>query len=69
MTFFALKYYSILRQRQFVYSNAINFAEEGYNLVVEAYDCVYFKVQEAAGILIDVLMILKPCLMLKDIRM
>jgi hypothetical protein len=37
------------------YSDAVIFAEEAYNLVVEAYDPVHPQVQEAAGILITIL--------------
>jgi hypothetical protein len=33
----------------------VNFAEEAYNLVVEAYDPVHPQVQEAAGELINIL--------------
>jgi tetratricopeptide (TPR) repeat protein len=51
----ALTYYSVLRQRQFDFPKAVYFAEEAYNLVVEAYDCVHLQVQEAAGVLIEIL--------------
>jgi hypothetical protein len=34
---------------------AVALAEEAYNLLVEAYDCVHPEVQEAAGILINCL--------------
>jgi hypothetical protein len=51
----ALRTYCSLRQRQRDYSGALIFAEEAYNLVVEAYDPVHPQVQEAAGILIDIL--------------
>jgi hypothetical protein len=42
---------------RFNYSGAVSFAEEAYNLVVEAYDPVHPvpQVQEAAGILIVIL--------------
>jgi hypothetical protein len=53
--FVALKTYYELRQRQSSYSSALTFAEEAYNLVVKAYDPVYPQVQEAAGILIEIL--------------
>jgi hypothetical protein len=55
MIFTALQSYCQLRVRELNYSSAVIFAEEGYNLVVEAYDCVHPQVQEAAGLLIDVL--------------
>jgi hypothetical protein len=51
----ALKLYCTLRQRQIDYSGALIFAEEAYNLIVEAYDPVHPQVQEAAGILIHIL--------------
>jgi tetratricopeptide (TPR) repeat protein len=51
----ALITYCKLRQRQSDYSGAVAFAEDAYNLVVEAYDPVHPQVQEAAGVLIDVL--------------
>jgi tetratricopeptide (TPR) repeat protein len=35
--------------------DAVNFAEEAYNLVVEVYDPVHPQVQEAAGVLITIL--------------
>jgi tetratricopeptide (TPR) repeat protein len=53
--FVALTTYCKLRQRQDGYSGAVAFAEEAYNLVVEAYDPVHSQVQEAAGVLIEVL--------------
>jgi hypothetical protein len=37
------------------FSEALLFAEEGYNLVIEVYDPVQPEVQEAAGILISIL--------------
>jgi hypothetical protein len=46
-----------LRDLQRDYSGALIFAEEAYNLVQEAYDCVHSQVQEAAGVLIDVLIV------------
>jgi ATP/maltotriose-dependent transcriptional regulator MalT len=45
-----------LRQRQDDIFGAMIFAEEAYNLVVDAYDPVHPQVQEAAGWLIDCLM-------------
>lgn len=54
--FRALDNYCSLRSRQGNYSGAVIFAEEGYNLVVEAYNCVHPRVQEAAGTLIKLLM-------------
>jgi tetratricopeptide (TPR) repeat protein len=53
--FIALKTYCGLRERQNNHSGALPFAEEAYNLVVEAYDPVHSQVQEAAGILIHIL--------------
>jgi hypothetical protein len=44
-----------LRRRQENWSGAVTFAEEAYNLVVMAYDCVHPQVQEAAGSLINCL--------------
>jgi tetratricopeptide (TPR) repeat protein len=51
----SLTIYSALRQRQGNLSDALTFAEECYNLVVEAYDPVHPQVQEAAGLLIHIL--------------
>jgi hypothetical protein len=51
----ALRIYCDLRRRQNHYSGAVVFAEVAYNLVVEAYDPVHPQVQEAAGVLIEVL--------------
>jgi tetratricopeptide (TPR) repeat protein len=51
----ALITYCSLRQIQGDYSGAVAFAEDAYNLVVEAYDPVHPQVQEAAGVLIEVL--------------
>jgi hypothetical protein len=51
----ALRTYCNLRQRKSDYSGAVAFAEDAYNLVVEAYDPVHPQVQEAAGVLIEVL--------------
>jgi hypothetical protein len=53
--FAALQTYCYLRERQGNLSDALNYAEEGYNLVVEAYDPVHPQVQEAAGVLINIL--------------
>ena len=53
--FVALRNYCALRQKQRDYSGAVLFAKEAYNLVVEAYDSVHFQVQEAAVILIEIL--------------
>jgi hypothetical protein len=53
--FTALRTYCLLRERQRDYSGALILAEESYNLVVEAYDPVHPQVQEAAGILIHIL--------------
>jgi hypothetical protein len=50
--FGALHVYVNLRQRQGDFSSAVLFAEEGYNLVVDAYDPVHPQVQEAASELI-----------------
>jgi hypothetical protein len=55
MIFQALKLCCSLQDYQVNYSDAIFFAEECYNLVVEAYDPVHPQVQEAAGVLIEVL--------------
>eukprot|EP00596_Hydrurales_sp_CCMP1899_P001314 CAMPEP_0119035202 /NCGR_PEP_ID=MMETSP1177-20130426/2149_1 /TAXON_ID=2985 /ORGANISM="Ochromonas sp, Strain CCMP1899" /LENGTH=117 /DNA_ID=CAMNT_0006993173 /DNA_START=401 /DNA_END=751 /DNA_ORIENTATION=+ len=55
MIFHALSTYCSLRERQGNYSDAVTFAEECYNLVVEAYDPVHPQVQEAAGVLINIL--------------
>jgi hypothetical protein len=52
----ALGTYVELRQRQGDFSGALTFAEEAYNVVVIAYDCVHPQVQEAAGLLIQCLM-------------
>jgi tetratricopeptide (TPR) repeat protein len=41
-----------VRQRKGDYSGAVTFAEEAYNVVVIAYDCVHPQVQNAAGLLI-----------------
>jgi FAD synthase len=35
----------------------VKFAEESYNFVVEAYDCVHLEVQKAAGTLIRILLL------------
>jgi hypothetical protein len=42
-----------LRQCQGDYSSAVTFAEEAYNLVVDAYDPIHPQVQEAASWLIE----------------
>jgi hypothetical protein len=55
MIFTALKTYCTLRNHQDNYSDAVTFAEECYNLVVEAYDPAHPQVQEAAGVLINIL--------------
>jgi hypothetical protein len=55
MIFSALSSYSKLRLLQQNYPSALIFAEECYNFVVEAYDPVHPQVQEAAGILINLL--------------
>jgi hypothetical protein len=55
MIFEALRTYCSLRNRLGNLLDALTFAEECYNLVVEAYDPVHPQVQEAAGILINVL--------------
>jgi hypothetical protein len=55
MIYQALKLYCSLQDHQDNYSNALSFAEECYNFVVEAYDPVHPQVQEAAGVLIDIL--------------
>jgi hypothetical protein len=55
LTFTALRTYCQLREYQSNFSDALIFAEEGYNLNVEVYDPVHSKVQEAAGILINIL--------------
>jgi hypothetical protein len=51
----ALSTYCSLREGQDNYSDAVTFAEECYNLVVEAYDPAHPQVQEAAGLLISIL--------------
>jgi hypothetical protein len=55
MVYEALSIYCSLREGQGNYSDAVTFAEECYNLVVEAYDPVHPQVQEAAGVLISIL--------------
>jgi hypothetical protein len=52
---FALGTYVDLRKYQGKFEEAIIFAEEAYNVVVVAYDCVHPLVQKAAGILISCL--------------
>lgn len=51
--FVALRTYVDLRERQFDIVGAVVLAEEAYSLLVEANDCAYPKVQEAAGISIS----------------
>jgi tetratricopeptide (TPR) repeat protein len=51
--FQALWTYVSLRQYQGDYSSAVSFAEEAYNICVDAYDPVHPQVQEAAGMLIS----------------
>eukprot|EP00596_Hydrurales_sp_CCMP1899_P008774 CAMPEP_0119037738 /NCGR_PEP_ID=MMETSP1177-20130426/6223_1 /TAXON_ID=2985 /ORGANISM="Ochromonas sp, Strain CCMP1899" /LENGTH=347 /DNA_ID=CAMNT_0006999371 /DNA_START=296 /DNA_END=1340 /DNA_ORIENTATION=- len=55
LIFEALMTYITLRQRQSDFSGAVTYAEEAYNVVVEAYDPVHPQVQEAAGSLINCL--------------
>jgi hypothetical protein len=55
MIFTALITYCSLREREGNYSDAVTFAEECYNFVVEAYDPAHPQVQEAAGKLIEIL--------------
>jgi tetratricopeptide (TPR) repeat protein len=57
MIFAALHTYCILRERQGNLSDALNYAEEGYNVVVEAYDPVHPLVQKAAGVSINILIV------------
>jgi hypothetical protein len=51
--FTALSTHCSLRMQQQDHLGAVKLAEDGYNLVVEAYDCVHPLVQEAAGMLIQ----------------
>jgi hypothetical protein len=51
--FQALCAYVDLRQHQGDFSGAVTFAEEAYNVCVDAYDPVHPQVQEAAGMLIN----------------
>jgi tetratricopeptide (TPR) repeat protein len=53
--FVALSNYIILRQREGDFAGAVAFAEEAYDLVVDAYDPVHLQVQEAASCLIGCL--------------
>mmetsp|Transcript_11679 Transcript_11679/g.11322 ORF Transcript_11679/g.11322 Transcript_11679/m.11322 type:complete len:469 (+) Transcript_11679:96-1502(+) len=53
--FRALRAFIHLRQLQDNHLSALIYAEEGYNFLVDAYDPVHPEVQEAAGLLIDVL--------------
>jgi hypothetical protein len=55
MIFQALKLCCSLQDHQRNYSGALPFVEECYNLVVEAYDPAHPQVQEAAGVLINIL--------------
>jgi hypothetical protein len=55
MIFEALRTYCNLWMMRSDSSSALPFAEEAYNLVVEAYDPVHLQVQEAAGVLIRIL--------------
>lgn len=52
--FKALKSLCNLRQEQNDYFGATLFSEEAYDFVVEAYDCFHPQVHEAAGELIDI---------------
>jgi hypothetical protein len=54
--FEALRTYVVLRQHQGDLASAVSFAEEVYNVCVDAYDPVHPQVQQAAGILINCLM-------------
>jgi hypothetical protein len=51
----SLHSYVDLRSRQCNHSGAVAFAEEAYNILVVAYDCVHPQVQTAAGKLISCL--------------
>jgi hypothetical protein len=53
--FEALRTYVTLRQHQGDFAGGVTFAEEAYNLVVDAYDPVHLQVQEAASLLISCL--------------
>jgi tetratricopeptide (TPR) repeat protein len=53
--FEALESTCLLRENQIDYPGALAFAEECYNVVVEAYNCVHPQVLKAAGVLIDIL--------------
>jgi hypothetical protein len=55
MIFNALRTYCDLRLGQGNILDALTFAEDGYNFVVEAYDPLHPQVQEAAGVLINIL--------------
>jgi hypothetical protein len=55
LIFSALTTYIELRKRQCNKVGAVTLAEEAYNFLVVAYDCVHPKVQEAAGVLINCL--------------
>jgi tetratricopeptide (TPR) repeat protein len=58
LIFQALSLHVHLRQNQGNFSGAVTFAEEAYNLVVDAYDPVHPQVQEAAGWFINCLILL-----------
>jgi hypothetical protein len=51
--FEALRNYVVLRQNQGDFSGAVSFAEEAYNVCVDAYDPVHPQVQRAAAMLIS----------------
>jgi tetratricopeptide (TPR) repeat protein len=53
LIFEALSRYVSLRSRQGNNSGSVEFAEEAYNFVVEAYDPVHPQVQQAANLLIE----------------
>jgi hypothetical protein len=55
LIFEALSTYGGLHRHHWDNSGAVQFTEEAYNLVVEAYDCVHSQVQQAAGNLISIL--------------
>jgi hypothetical protein len=55
--FEALRTYVTLRQHQGDFSSAVSFAEEAYNICVDAYDPVHPQVQQAAGMLITSLIL------------
>jgi hypothetical protein len=57
LTFDALSVSCTVQKVLCNYPEAVSFAEECYNLVVEAYDCVHPQVQEAASVLINILIV------------